>query len=532
MGMNSSSSCCNINITILHNKTGTIVCFNGYTKHKLTSSNFSCTCNIMIKCCNNFTKAAFLSSQNELIAACFNSKRCFNVNCRIGVCFNSSICSKNVFTILNIACIFSICFSITGQSCGEFCFRRNNRCFWLNIRAFAILFKGDIAGLLCLAACGQAIGNLHETGQVLLTACKIAVGQLACQRVQHVSYASVAVHSNTGVIGDQRYYRAFCCTLDNGVASLIVLGCFAIAFMCIVDVGVAAVVVDSQAVAILLEDIASFCIACATYEVSYLTALEDCIALPITLGRTMNFVSPACTILQPQVDLAVVTCHVSYAFQSRFFCIQSYVDDRCCCIASTVRCCQIALQHYVLAQASGCFAAIQSNIHVDGAIVSTHCCISTLCAAIVDSNCTAAIYGNNRAVTIGMQAIAVSSDIYVTVNSNCAVGLSVSTALCHDCGNRGVVITTLATVNISLQAAVYSYICISCQNAIYVVVVTLGISCSNIYSTVNGNVLSSSVPVTCINTVVFACRRSAGLDNQLISSNINLGGAVIDNLDC
>ena len=301
--------------------------------------------------------------------------------------------------------------------------------------------------------------------------------------------------------------------------------------MSVEDVGVAAVAIDGQAVAILLEDAASFGIACTTYEVRYSATLEYGIAFPITLGRAVNFVSPACTILQPHVDLSIALGQVGYALQRGFFCIQCQVDNRCCLVTG-FNCCQVALNSNILAQAAGCFAVFQSNIHVNGTVACTQCSITALSAAVVNGNCTTAVYRYNSTIIISMQAVAVRSNIYITVNGNRACIFSVGAALCNKCGNRCMVIAALAAVNISLQAAVYSNICFRCQNSIYIVVVTYGIGCSNIYSTVDGNVLSGSVPVTCIDTGVFACVISAGINNQLVSSNIYLRAAIIKNLDC
>ena len=245
----------------------------------------------------------------------------------------------------------------------------------------------------------------------------------------------------------------------------------------------------------------------------------------------MYFVVPGCTVLQPHVNLAVAAGHIGYALQSGFIRIQSYVDNRCCSIAG-LNCCQVALNGNVMAQAAGCFAVFQSNVHVDGAVARTQCSIAALSAAVVNSNRTAAVYGNNGTVAVGMQAVAVGGNIYIAVNGNCAAGLSVGAALCHNCGIGGMVITTPAAVNISLQVAVYGYIRIGCQNTIYIVIVANGIGCGNVYSTVNSNVLFGSIPVTCHDTGVFACVIGAGIDYQLVSGEFKLGTAVIENLDC
>ena len=244
--------------------------------------------------------------------------------------------------------------------------------------------------------------------------------------------------------------------------------------MCVEDVGVAAVVVDSQAVGILLEDVACFSIACTACKVGYMAAVEQGIALPILFGRTVYFVGPACTVLQPQVNLAVALGHVGYTLQGGFSGIQCQVDNRCCLVTG-FNCCQVALNRNVLAQAAGCFAVFQSNVHVNGTVACTQCCITTLSTAVVNGNRTAAVYGYNSAVIVSMQTVAVSSNIYITINGNRACIFSVGAALCNKCGNRCMVIATLAAVDISLQVAVYSDICFRCQNTIYIVVVAYGI---------------------------------------------------------
>ena len=306
---------------------------------------------------------------------------------------------------------------------------------------------------------------------------------------------------------------------------------YAVTCMLIENIRIATVVVDGQRIAILLEDIACSSCTRTTVQLRYTAAREYGITLIILFGRAMYFVGPACTILQPHVDLAVTIGQVGYAFQRGFFRIQSYVDNRCGVIAS-FNCCQVALQYNVMAQASGCFAIFQSNVHVHSTVASTQCSIATLSAAVVNSNRTAAVYGNNGAVSVGMQAVAVGGNIYIAINGNSAAGFSVGAALSHNCGIGCMVIAALAAVNISLQIAVYGYIRIRCQNAIYIIVVAYGIGCSNIYITVNSNVLFSSIPVTCHNAGIFTCIISAGIDYQLISGKLKLGTTVIENLDC
>ena len=89
--------------------------------------------------------------------------------------------------------------------------------------------------------------------------------------------------------------------LDDGVACFVVLSRFAISFMRVEDVGIAAVVADSQAIIILLENVACFCCALAAGKVGY-TAACPFFAAPRILDNRINyFVVPGCAVLQPQV---------------------------------------------------------------------------------------------------------------------------------------------------------------------------------------------------------------------------------------
>ena len=71
--------------------------------------------------------------------------------------------------------------------------------------------------------------------------------------------------------------------------------------MSVENVSVAAVVADSQAVIILLENVACFCFALAAGKVGY-TAACPFFAAPRILDNRINyFVVPGCAVLQPQV---------------------------------------------------------------------------------------------------------------------------------------------------------------------------------------------------------------------------------------
>ena len=179
-------------------------------------------------------------------------------------CGNSAVLSKFIGTVIGndiCICILSISCFITGQSSSKLCFRFwNNRSLCI-IRAFAVLFiEADITGFQCCGGSSQTVGNLHITGQVVFAVYVVAVGQLACQYVQHVSYAVLVIHCNTGVIGNHAYNGACCCTLDNSVACCVVFSCFTVAGMSVENIGVTAVFINGQTAAVLLEDIACFSI--------------------------------------------------------------------------------------------------------------------------------------------------------------------------------------------------------------------------------------------------------------------------------
>ena len=270
--------------------------------YQLAGFNGCCTINSLFKQRSRTGVITLFSHQYQLVVACINGQRCFYLYSIFSCSVNRSVSTENVLTILDIACIFGICCSITGQSSSEFCFRRNYRCCRFNIGALAIfLIEGDVAALQCCGGSSQAVGNLHITGQVLFTGYKVAIGQLACQCVQYVGYTCIVIHADAGVVGDQRYYRAFCCVLDNGVACCVVACIFTIAGVCIEDVGVATVVINGQVIAVLLEDVACSCSACTACEVRYTAACPFFAAPRIFDNRINYFVVPGCAVLQPQV---------------------------------------------------------------------------------------------------------------------------------------------------------------------------------------------------------------------------------------
>ena len=290
-----------INITISYFHTGAFVeVIRTVLDYQLVSLDGGCTFNCLLEQRHCFIKVTIFSHQCQLVIACINSQRCFYLYSSLSCSSNSSVSCENILTIFNIAGIFSIGCSITGQNSSELSFRRNNGCLG-NIRAFTLFGEGDVAGLQGCGRSSQTISNLHKTGQVLLTGYKVAVSQLTCQCVQYVGYASFVIHRYTGVVGDQGYDRAFGCLSDDGVARFVVLSRFAISFMRVEDVGIAAVVADSQAIIILLENVACFGFALAAGKVGYTAACPFFAAPRILDNRINHFVVPGCAVLQPQV---------------------------------------------------------------------------------------------------------------------------------------------------------------------------------------------------------------------------------------
>ena len=283
--------------------------------------------NICTICLNaGFTLQLQLSLSSidvDIFIGCFYCCALFNFD-------RSRVLGEDIRAVFLQYAFLFIFFVIAGDALVELIsllILRISRCrrFRFNIfliqAALTICFiEGNIAGLQCCGRSSQAISNLHETGQVLLTVYKVAVGQLACQCVQYVVNAVLVVHCNTGVIGNHGYYRAFCRMLDNSVACCVVFSCFAVAGMCVEDIGIATIVIDSKAVAILLEDAASFSFACTANEVSDFTAGEF-IFFPfgIAVYITVLLIIPGSTVCHSQVHGTAQACI--------FFCIEMFVCD-------------------------------------------------------------------------------------------------------------------------------------------------------------------------------------------------------------
>ena len=291
-----------INITLSYFHTGTFFeVIRTVLDYQLVSLDGGCAFNCLLEQRHSTNIVTLFSHQYQLVVACINGQRCFYLYSIFSCSVNRSVSTEYILAVLNVAYIFGISCSVTGQSSSKLCLRRNNRSFG-RIAAFAVLFaEGNVTGLQCCRGSSQAVGNLHITGQVAFAVYVVAVGQLACQCVKYVGYAVLVIHCNTSVIGNQGNNGILLCMLDNGVACCIIACCFTIASMCVEDVGVTAVVINSQVIAVLLEDVACFCFALTANQFCYMAACPFFADLRILNNLVNNLVIPGCAVLQPQV---------------------------------------------------------------------------------------------------------------------------------------------------------------------------------------------------------------------------------------
>ena len=210
---------------------------------------------------------------------------------------NACVLGKYIGQILLLYCAeYALLF--TGDSIGKGSLFTTARIygFFLGVTLTGILIEFNGINLQGLAAGGQAVSNLNRTVQVVFAACKIAVGQLACQYVQYVSYACIVIHADAGVVGNQANCGACCRTLDNGVACCVVACVFTIADMSIENVSGAAVIINGQVIAVLLEDVARSSFACTACQLSYMATVKCCI------GFAPCFIVPGCAVSKIQVN--------------------------------------------------------------------------------------------------------------------------------------------------------------------------------------------------------------------------------------
>ena len=170
---------------------------------------------------------------------------------------------------------------------------------------FAVFIKRNVSRFQCMARCGKAFCDFHIAGEILLTACRRAIGQLSCQSVQNTQNVLLIVHRHIVVPSDEGNLRTHSRLANDGVTCCVVISCFAISFMCIVDIRRAAVIINGQVIFIFLEDVA--CVSCIA------AANEFCQVASVVRFRppcvlfyfAPFFIVPGSSVLQEYVDRAV-----------------------------------------------------------------------------------------------------------------------------------------------------------------------------------------------------------------------------------
>ena len=296
----------------------------------------------------------------------------------------------------------------------------------------SISIEGNVAGLHCCRRSSQAVSNLNIASKILLAFDKAAVCQLACQGIQYISNAVFVVHADAAVVGNQGYYRAFCCTSDNGVACCIVISCFAVTGMCIVYVGIAAVVVDGNIISIVLEYVACVCCIAAAYEFSNM-ATYKATAAPRLGGFAPLLVVPGCTVLQEYIDCTVeglvasfvafileaVMCNAGpYGICSCQAQVYFSIKLRLVSIHCTGRCTYVTLQYQLIVSSTDCIiVCIKVNVHACGSRFCHHCIVGML-VILVDFDIAATVNRQLSMTAVSKQAVTVNLGIYITIDSN------------------------------------------------------------------------------------------------------------------
>ena len=300
--------------------------------------------------CIQFGAVGYVDGQGLAVGINNSTLGKIHASCILAVYIDSSIFGKLIAAVLNYAAeyIFQVLLGIAGQSAAEAGGRLMVGSLNVQIsNAVALAVAAAEENIACrnrYTVAGQSAGNLHLAVKISFAVLIIGVGQLACQSTQCI-VNGFGIDAQALIAGNQVYNGILFRMLDNSIACI---EGYAVACMLIEDIGVAAIVINSQCVAVLLINIAGSCCVYAARKIAYMAAVEQGIALPILFGGTVYFVGPACTVLEPQVNLAVALGHVGYALQRGFSGIQCQVDYRCGSIAG-FNCCQIALDCNIMA---------------------------------------------------------------------------------------------------------------------------------------------------------------------------------------
>ena len=264
--------------------------------------------------------------------------------------------------------------------------------------------------------------------------------------------------------------------------------------MSVEDIGVAAVVINSQVVAVLLEDVACFCFALAANQFCYMAAGPFFAVSRILNQRINYYVIPGCTILQPQVcstgkgcislSHAVTETVLNNTGQAGFICSQAKVNfalgamniRNIHCAGSNA---DITLNGYIILICAGNIAVfIFNDVHVNYAVFSSDSGIANSLSFL--NNNVAALNGNLAAAGISKQTVSITLEVYITVNCNSAALAVAHAAGCVQAACTVVSIAAIVTFNIQLYIAI--------DNNVTSVINTDGVGiavCSNIQLAVN-----------------------------------------------
>ena len=202
--------------------------------------------------------------------------------------------------------------------------------------------------------------------------------------------------------------------------------------MCVEDVGVAAVIINSQIIAVILENITCFGITHAADKFGNMAAFKACTA-PRCSGFAPLLIVPGGTVLQEDIDCTVegliasfvafileaVMCNASpYGIRSCQAQVYLSVKLRLISIYSTGRCTYIALQYQLVVSCTYCIVVfIKVNVHAGGARFSNHCIIIML-VILINFDVTATVNRQLCMTAVSEQCVAVDFGIDIAVNGN------------------------------------------------------------------------------------------------------------------
>ena len=313
--------------------------------------NIRTTCNQMLFRCDGCAVC------REYIGAIVLQYAFFYVN-RISSCITGN-CRSKFFSYLAARLAGLISIVALARCKGACIFRR----------------EGNIAGLQCCGRSCQAFSNLHYAREMTIRI--VLVEQLACQVIQYVSYFILSISGialckaggNALIICDKGDSRAFCC-IGNIEAAANHLGRIS-SIMIIEYSGMTAVIDNRNRMVILLVNQACICYILATMQCCQRAACPYRIFR--RYGRSCHmrllFVSPGCTVLQIQVELAdimhgiaaaaiviiilVIGCN---ALPEGIFIRQGHIENACIIPVNQLA---AAVFHNLLAILAGC-------IHITG----------------------------------------------------------------------------------------------------------------------------------------------------------------------